>query len=65
MIKYFKFRNAEMSLSHADGRGGYILKGMGRTLYITNSIIFDRVDSEIRWQSNDARRDAYMLIKNH
>lgn len=65
MTKHFKFRNSEMSISNADGRGGYILKGMGRTLYITISIIFDRVDSEIRWQCNDARRDAYMLIKNY
>lgn len=29
-----------MSLSHADGRGGYILKGMVRTLYITSSILY-------------------------
>ena len=65
MTKYFKFRNAQLSISHADGRGGYTLKGMGRTLYITSSIMFDRVDSEIKWQSNDSRRDAYMLIKNH
>ena len=65
MTKYFKFRNANLSISHADGRGGYILKGMGLSLYVTSSILYDRVDSEIKWQCNDTRRDAYMLLKNH
>lgn len=65
MTKYFKFRNANMCICKVDGIAGYFLIGMGLSLYITSSLLYDRVDSEIKWQCNDARRDAYMLLKNH
>ena len=65
MTKYFKFRNANMTISHEGSMGGYLLKGIGKTLYVTNSLLYDRVDSEIKMQQKDARRDAYRILKNH
>ena len=65
MTKYFKFRNANLSISHADGRGGYILKGIGLSLYVTRPDIYDNLDSDIRYKCIEAKRNAYMLLKNH
>ena len=48
-----------------DGRGGYILKGMGLSLYVTRPDIYDNLDSDVRYKCIEAKRNAYMLLKNH
>lgn len=65
MTKYFKFRNAYICMYKIDGRGGYILKGMGLSLYVTRPDIYDNLDSDISYKCIEAKRNAYMLLKNH
>ena len=64
-MKTFKFRNAQMSIEIA-GYGQYKLTGLGITIHYTDSETYDFCDDEDNVaKCTDARRSAYIALKNN
>lgn len=65
MVRTFTFHNAKFSIK-PNGFGSYLLTGLGVSIYVVDTIIYDWCDDNSNKKKNlSARKMAYKLIKNY